>query len=74
MGKGMAVRKPLIAGNWKMFGRRADLAELAALWGKIAQAGGAVDVLICPPAPFIEAAAAVARGTGLLVGLSLIHI
>jgi triosephosphate isomerase len=64
----MVVRKPLIAGNWKMFGRRADLAEMTELWGKIARAGGAVDALICPPAPFIEAAAAAARGTGLLVG------
>lgn len=64
----MAGRKPLIAGNWKMFGRRADLAELATLWGNISQAGAAVDALICPPAPYISAAAVAVRGTGLLVG------
>ena len=64
----MVARKPLIAGNWKMHGRRADLAELPVLWNNISGVAGAIDVLICPPAPYIEAAAVAARGTGLLVG------
>lgn len=64
----MAARKPLIAGNWKMFGRRADLGELAALWQRVGGAAEAVDTLICPPAPYIEAAAAAVRGTALLIG------
>lgn len=62
----MAARKPLIAGNWKMFGRRADLGELGALWERIGRAAEVVDALICPPAPFIAAAVAAARG--LLIG------
>lgn len=64
----MSARKPLIAGNWKMFGRRADLGELAALWDKVKHAAKALDVLICPPAPYIGAAVAVASGNGLIIG------
>ncbi len=64
----MSKRKPLIAGNWKMFGRRADLAQLAALWRHVGAAADTIDALICPPATYIEAAAAAARGTALLVG------
>jgi triosephosphate isomerase (TIM) len=64
----MAARKPLIAGNWKMFGRRADLAEVAALTGLVGSAAASVDVLICPPTPYIEAACAAAKAGGVLVG------
>jgi len=52
----MAALKPLIAGNWKMFGRQADLAELPKLAEKVAGAAG-VDVLVCPPAPMVPVAA-----------------
>jgi triosephosphate isomerase (TIM) len=64
----MAARKVLIAGNWKMHGRRANLGEIPALLERIGAAAGAVDALICPPAPYIEAAAAAAHGSALLVG------
>lgn len=64
----MAARKPLIAGNWKMHGRRADLAEAAALGQAAGAALARVDVLICPPAPYIEAARAAVGDSGVLVG------
>jgi triosephosphate isomerase (TIM) len=64
----MAAPKPLIAGNWKMYGRQANLAELALLWEKTAGAAKAVDILVCPPAAYVAAAAIQARGTGLLIG------
>lgn len=64
----MAARKPLIAGNWKMHGRKADLAEAAALQGEVRAALARVDVLICPPAPYIEAALAALAGSQVLVG------
>ncbi len=64
----MAARKPLIAGNWKMYGRRADLGELATLWQSISQVGERVEALICPPAPFIQNAVWVARETGIVIG------
>ena len=62
------ARKPLIAGNWKMYGRAASLAEIAALEHAIGAAGQRLDVLICPPAPYIQSAAAQARGTSVQVG------
>ncbi|MBL8536301.1 MAG: triose-phosphate isomerase [Hyphomonadaceae bacterium] len=64
----MAARRPLIAGNWKMFGRRASLGELSQLWVAVADAAAGIDVLICPPAPYIQNAAWAARETGLLIG------
>jgi triosephosphate isomerase len=44
----MAARRSLIAGNWKMFGRLADLDQIAALEAAIAAARG-VDVALCLP-------------------------
>ncbi|MES1201050.1 MAG: triose-phosphate isomerase [Pseudomonadota bacterium] len=64
----MAARKPLIAGNWKMHGRQADLGqvgEVARMAGKAAQA---VDILFCPPAPLIADFARAAKGLPVLVG------
>lgn len=59
--------RPLIAGNWKMNGTRTSLAELDAV---IAGAGTAphADLLICPPATLIAAAAARAAGTRVGIG------
>ncbi|HYD72281.1 MAG TPA: triose-phosphate isomerase [Candidatus Binatia bacterium] len=64
----MAARKPLIAGNWKMYGRAASLAEIAALERAIGPAGARLDVLICPPVPYLHGAMAQARGTNIQVG------
>lgn len=64
----MAGRKPLVAGNWKMFGRQSDLSELAALRQKIAPVSEQIDALICPPAPFLYQAAQAAKGAGILIG------
>ena len=61
-------RRPLLAGNWKMFGRSADLAEIPALAEQIGAAGAKVEALICPTAPYIAAATAAARGTEIAVG------
>jgi triosephosphate isomerase (TIM) len=52
----MALRK-LVAGNWKMFGSVAALAELDSVAQAAANAPG-VDVAICPPFTLIAAAAA----------------
>ncbi|MGE0827972.1 MAG: triose-phosphate isomerase [Hyphomonadaceae bacterium] len=45
--------KPLIAGNWKMFGRRADLSEIEALAGLAGAAAQRADIVLCPPATLI---------------------
>jgi triosephosphate isomerase len=62
------ARKPLIAGNWKMYGRAASLTEIAALDEAVGAAGERIDVLICPPAPYVQAAAGQARGKRVLIG------
>ncbi len=54
-------RRKLIAGNWKMNGLAADLAELDAI-AAAARSNPGVDVAICPPATLIAAAAARASG------------
>src|SRR5687768_5916660 len=61
----MHVRRKLIAGNWKMNGSLAAMAELAPIAAAAREAGG-VDVVICPPFTLIAAAAA--RGGGIAIG------
>jgi triosephosphate isomerase len=53
------MRRKLVAGNWKMFGLKGDLPEVAAI-AAAAAANPGVDVAICPPFTLIEAAVAVA--------------
>jgi triosephosphate isomerase len=64
----MASRKPLIAGNWKMYGRSAGLAEIGALAETIGPAASNLDVLICPPAAYIAPAAWQVRDKAILIG------
>ena len=61
--------RKLIAGNWKMNGLRADLAELDGI--AAAAAGAACDVAIAAPATLI--AAAVARAGGVAIGAQDVH-
>src|SRR4030095_11072662 len=64
------TRKPLIAGNWKMNGLRADGLALAKGVADGVQQGAwrGREVLICPPATLILAVAAAVKASGLLVG------
>ncbi len=49
--------RALVAGNWKMNGLAASLAELGALKQALAKTPAACDVLVCPPATLIAQAA-----------------
>jgi triosephosphate isomerase (TIM) len=71
----MALRRPLIAGNWKMNGMKASVAEIRALRDGIAAGGFAerADIMICPPATLIGAFAAEADGAGLVIGAQDCH-
>jgi triosephosphate isomerase len=62
--------RPLVAGNWKMNGLKADLAQALRVRDAISALGAALgaDVLICPPATLLMALAEAASGTKLLVG------
>src|SRR5258705_7917716 len=64
------VRRPLIAGNWKMNGLRADaLAFARGVADGVKQAGWTDrEVLVCPPATFILAVAEAVKASGVLVG------
>ena len=60
------MRRKLIAGNWKMNGASAALAEVRSLASSSLPDG--CDVLLCPPATLIARAAEAARGSRLRVG------
>ncbi|MBL9051549.1 MAG: triose-phosphate isomerase [Tabrizicola sp.] len=63
--------KKLAAGNWKMNGTKASLAEVAALLSAHGQP--ACEMLLCPPATLIAAMAEAAQGTALKVGAQDCH-
>lgn len=62
-------RRPLVAGNWKMNGLRANLSELEAIAAGYSTAlKQKADFLICPPATLIAEAAARAGASGVAIG------
>ena len=68
------MKRPLVAGNWKMNGLIAQLAEAMALADGLAQgAKPACDVMLCPPFPLISALAHAVKGRGVLVGAQDCH-
>jgi triosephosphate isomerase (TIM) len=56
------VIRPLIAGNWKMNGLQASLAEFEAMLKGAPDVAGKADLLVCPPATLIAAFAKKAQG------------
>ena len=58
--------RPLIAGNWKMNGLKASLAEFEAMLEGAAGVVEKADLLVCPPVTLLAAFADAARGTKLL--------
>jgi triosephosphate isomerase (TIM) len=65
-------RRPLVAGNWKMNGLRASVAELA----RIVQGARelvTVDILVCPPATLVAEFAAAAAGSPVRIGAQDCH-
>ena len=66
--------RPLVAGNWKMHGLKAQLAEAEAIRSALAeQVPHGVDVLLCPPATLIAPLAGIAEGSRLAVGAQDCH-
>jgi triosephosphate isomerase len=64
---GASVR-PLVAGNWKMNGLAAQLAEAQALRDAIAKAAPKADVMLCPPATLLAQMAWAVKGSSVLLG------
>ena len=66
--------RPLIAGNWKMNGLKASMAEFEAMLAGAAGVAGKADLLVCPPATLIAAFAEKARGSkSLAIGAQDCH-
>jgi len=68
----MPLRKPLVAGNWKMHGDLDFIAGFAAAF-RVAHLVDAVDVLLLPPACYIQALSARLDGLGVAVGAQNVH-
>jgi triosephosphate isomerase len=66
--------RPLVAGNWKMNGLKASLAELTAMGaGFDAGLRGKIDLLICPPFTLLSGAVQAAQGSGVAIGAQDCH-
>ena len=62
------MRKPVIAGNWKMFKTIAEGVDLVKKLSSEVQSVKDRDILVCPPFTALAAAAQAARGTAIQVG------
>ncbi len=67
MMKVSSIRRPLVAGNWKMNGLAASLDELTSIAFGAQELGIGSDAVICPPATLIAAAAARVKGSRLCI-------
>jgi len=65
--------QPLIAGNWKMNGLKASMAEFEAMLAGAPALAGQADLLVCPPATLVAGFADKARGGGVAVGAQDCH-
>jgi len=65
--------RPLVAGNWKMNGLKASMAEFDAMLAGATAFAGKADLLVCPPATLIAAFADKAKGKGVAVGAQDCH-
>lgn len=64
----MSARRPLMAGNWKMFKTPEQTAEFFEKFLPLVEASSHADVLICPPFVHLAAAIGAAAGSKVAVG------
>lgn len=71
----MSARRPLIAGNWKMNGLRADARTLADEIATLRKSkpDDAFDLLICPPFTLLETVGHVINDSGVFLGAQTCH-
>lgn len=67
------MRKTLIAGNWKMNGLKASLAEIRAMAVGFDTFRLRLDLLVAPPHTLLAAAAGVVAGSGMILGAQDCH-
>src|ERR1700687_2949328 len=64
----MPSRRPLVAGNWKMHGLRASVAQLESILRGCGRGRGDVGLMVCPPTTLVAAFAAGAKGARVAIG------
>ena len=64
----MSARGKLVAGNWKMNGISASLAEIRAMIAGSASFPGSVELAVCPPATLASFAGDVLKGSRIALG------
>lgn len=62
------MRKPIIAGNWKMYKTIGEAESLVAELKLLVPPGGTAEVVLCPPFTALAAVAKAATGTGWSLG------
>jgi triosephosphate isomerase len=62
------MRQPLVAGNWKMHGSRAENASLVGALLDLLPAGKRVEVLVCPPFPYLLETGRLLKDSGVQLG------
>ncbi len=62
------MRRPLVAGNWKMHGSRADAVRLFENLVAIDAGGGSAEVVVCPPFVYLQEIGQRLRGGAIMLG------
>jgi len=62
------MRQPLVAGNWKMHGSRAENASLVSGLLDLLQPGKQAEILLCPPFPYLMETARLLKDSGVSLG------
>lgn len=66
--------RPLVAGNWKMNGSLGMAGTLIGELRQLAAGEGAVDLLVCPPFPYLGAAGVALSGSKIALGAQDCHV
>lgn len=67
------MRRPVIAGNWKMYKTQEETRDYFDDFEKLIANSTHCDIVICPPFTALAAAVAAARGTGVYIGAQDLH-
>jgi len=67
------MRKPLIAGNWKMNLNKEEAVALAKAVAEKAPRNGQVEIAVCPPAVYLDAVAAALAGSPVGLGAQNVY-
>ena len=62
------MRQPLVAGNWKMHGSRAENAQLVGGLLDLLQPGKRAEIMVCPPFPYLMETARLLKDSGVALG------